>query len=65
MALKVSENIAQEREGLVQELSLVKALNTKMLDNQDLLLGSAATNGANGSNGQLNEEAFLALPSKV
>ena len=34
-ALKVSENIAQEREGLVQQLDFMKAINAKMLDDRD------------------------------
>ena len=34
-ALHVSENIAQEREGLVQQLNFMKNLNTKMLDERD------------------------------
>jgi Ras and EF-hand domain-containing protein len=42
-AFKVSENIAQERENLVGELALVRAINTKMLDEQD---SAAAANGA-------------------
>lgn len=35
-ALKVSENIAMEREVLVNELDFMKALNAKMLDERDL-----------------------------
>ena len=37
-AFKVSESIAQEREGLVQQLNFMKALNTKMLDDQDQMI---------------------------
>ena len=35
MALKISENIALEREDLVKELDLLRTLNTKMLDEKD------------------------------
>ncbi len=34
-AFKVSENIAQEREGIVKQLDLLKAVNSKMLDERD------------------------------
>ena len=35
VAFKITENIAQEREGLVQELDLLRSINAKMLDEKD------------------------------
>ena len=40
-ALKLSENIAQEREHLVNELDLVRAINSKMLDDRDVMMESS------------------------
>ena len=37
-AFKVSENIAQEREGLVQQLEFMKTLNAKMIDDRCVYL---------------------------
>ena len=35
VAFKITENIVQEREGLVQELDLLRSINAKMLDEKD------------------------------
>lgn len=35
-AFKISENIVQEREDLVKELELLRSINAKMLDEQDM-----------------------------
>ena len=42
-ALRVSEGIAAEREAIVSELSLMRAINTKMVDDRDLAAEGAVT----------------------
>ncbi|TRY68944.1 hypothetical protein TCAL_03773 [Tigriopus californicus] len=55
-AFKVSENIAQEREGLVQQLDLMKTLNNKMLDDQDQYVLAERTMNKTQPNDNLKDE---------
>ena len=48
-ALRVSEGIAAEREAIVSELSLMRAINTKMVDDRDLVAEGAVTHQGGSS----------------
>ena len=48
-ALRVSEGIAAEREAIVSELSLMRVINTKMVDERDLVAEGTATHQGGSS----------------
>lgn len=58
-AFKVSENIAQEREGLVNQLDLMKTLNNKMLDDQDQYVSTERTMTKNQPSYNIRDELEL------
>lgn len=66
-ALKVSEGIVKEREAIVSELSLVRAINAKMVDERDLMAAENGTRhadpgggmGGGGGRGGTNLESEL------